>query len=283
MDSRRLGIAAVLLATAVATLMGLPRASYAAPCGVDTAAAAATNAFYAAGQSTCDGALAPTEEAGALPQSSTPAEVWVWQPICNAHGPYTTGGQGLCDSTVACPEGEQLMRRYRIRPLPHIESGITCMPTSVANKPEITPALVLEAFRRIPLPAPATVVQPAGRTLVNLDTVFHTDAGSFDRTITLLGQQVHLAIRPSSFSWGFGDGSTTTTTTPGAAYPSKLVVHRYQDADTGVDTHVVITWSADYSVDGGPMQPVPGTAQTTGPDTHLRIVEAIPALSGAGH
>lgn len=214
---------------------------------------------------------------------AVPAEVWVWQPICNAHAPYTTGGQGLCNSTVACPEGSELMRRYRISPLPHIESGITCMPTSVANKPEITPALVLEAFRRVPLPTPATVVQPAGTTLVNLETIFHTDAGSFDRTITLLGQQVHLAIRPSSFSWVFGDGSTTTTTTPGAAYPSKLVVHRYRDADTSLNTHVVITWSADYSVDGGPMQPVPGTAQTTGPVTHLRVVEAVPALSGAGH
>lgn len=157
------------------------------------------------------------------------------------------------------------------------------MPTSAANKPQITPALVLEAFRRIALPAPATAVQPPDRTLVNLDTIFHTDAVGFDRTITLLGQPVHLSIRPTSFSWVFGDGSTATTTTPGAAYPSKLVVHRYQHADTTVAPHVVITWSADYSVDGGPMQPVPGTAQTTGPDTRLRVVEAVPALSGAGH
>jgi hypothetical protein len=143
--------------------------------------------------------------------------------------------------------------------------------------------MVLEAFRKIPLPAPATVVQPADKTLVNLETIFHTDAGSFDRTVTLLGQQVRLAIRPSSFRWVFGDGSSATTTTPGAAYPSKLVVHRYQHAHTTVATHVVITWSADYSVDGGPTQPVPGTAETTGPDTTLRIAEAVPALSGAGH
>lgn len=269
----------IALVVSACTFISPPTAGAAA---CQTTASADQNSFaadFCVSNAGSSAAANPTASSDGAPD----AEVWVWQPICNAHGPYTTGGQGLCDSTVACPEGEQLMRRYRIRPLPHIESGITCMPTSVANKPEITPALVLEAFRRIPLPAPATVVQPAGRTLVNLDTIFHTDAGSFDRTITLLGQQVHLAIRPSSFSWVFGDGSTTTTTTPGAAYPSKLVVHRYQDADTGVDTHVVITWSADYSVDGGPMQPVPGTAQTTGPDTHLRIVEAVPALSGAGH
>ncbi|MGN6250896.1 MAG: hypothetical protein ACTHNS_03680 [Marmoricola sp.] len=207
----------------------------------------------------------------------------MWQPICNAHAPYTNGGQGLCTNTMDCPTGTELMRHYRVQPLPHIETDITCMPTAVANKPEITPGMVLTAFRRIPLPAPATFVQPAGTTLVNLDTIFHTDAAGLERTVTLLGQSVHLIIRPSAFHWTFGDGTDTTTTTPGAAYPSKDITHRYLDAHTTVHTHVTITWSADYTVDGGPSRPVPGTAQTTGTDTALRIAEAVPALSGAGH
>ncbi len=80
-----------------------------------------------------------------------------------------------------------------------------------------------------------------------------------------------------------GDGSTATTATPGAPYPAKDVVYRYQDAHTTVAHRVVVTWSAEWSLDGGPLQPVNGTVTTSGPLTPLRIAEASPALSGYGH
>ena len=46
---------------------------------------------------------------------------------------------------------------------------------------------------------------------------------------------------------------------------------------------VVVTWSAEWSLNGGPLQPVNGTVTTSGPATPLRIAEASPALSGSGH
>jgi hypothetical protein len=157
------------------------------------------------------------------------------------------------------------------------------MPNDVANRPEITPALVLQAFRRIPVPRQVTHIQPAGKTLINFDTIFYTDAQPFDRTITLLGQRVQLRIRPSSFRWVHGDGTSATTATGGAPYPAKIVVHRYQHAHTTVRAHVEVTWSAVFSVNGSPLRPVPGTVTTVGPATSLRVAEASPALSGAGH
>jgi hypothetical protein len=175
------------------------------------------------------------------------------------------------------------MRHWRIRPLPRVSAETSCMPNAAANRPEITPALVLEAFRRIPLPEQVTHIQPARKTLINFDTIFWTDARPFDRTITLLGQGVHLRIRPSGFRWVHGDGTVATTSTGGAPYPAKIVLHRYQHAHITVQAHVEVTWSAVYSVNGSPMQPVPGTVTTTGPPTPLRIAEASPALSGAGH
>jgi hypothetical protein len=175
------------------------------------------------------------------------------------------------------------MRHWRIKPLPIVSREMNCMPDAVANRPEITPALVLQAFRRIPLPRPSTYVQPARKTLINFDTIFYTRAHPFDRTITLLGQQVHLAIRPATYRWVHGDGTSATTATGGAPYPAKVVTYRYQHAHVTVRAHVEVTWAADFRVDGSPMRPVPGTVTTVGPATPLRIAEASPALSGAGH
>ena len=81
---------------------------------------------------------------------------------------------------------------------------------------------------------------------------------------------MRLEIRPSRFEWAHGDGTTATTATPGAPYPAKDVVHRYADAHTTVQHHVSVTWSAEWSLNGGPLQPVNGTVTTTGPATPLR-------------
>jgi hypothetical protein len=87
---------------------------------------------------------------------------------------------------------------------------------------------ILRAFRRIPLPESVLTIQPpGGATLVNFDTNFFTHAAPFERTVTLLGHQVHFRIRPRQFAWHFGDGSSETTTKPGAAYPALEVTHRY--------------------------------------------------------
>jgi hypothetical protein len=99
----------------------------------------------------------------------------------------------------------------------------------------------------------------------------------------LLGQRVHLRIRPASFRWVHGDGTVATTSTRGAPYPAKLVTHRYQHAHTTVRAHVEVTWRATFRVGGGPTRPVPGTVVTVGPATSLRIAEASPTLSGFGH
>jgi hypothetical protein len=240
----------------------------------------AKNAFAAEFCKSASGTSDGTQDGGS---SADPAEIWVWKPICNQQNPQVPGGQGLCTNQMQCPRGETLMRRWRIRPLPHLSGDITCMPNAAANRPEITPALVLNAFRRIPLPRLVTHIQPADKTLINFDTIFYTAAHPFGRTVTLLGQRVHLAIRPSSFRWVHGDGTAATTTTGGAPYPAKIVTYRYQHAHTTVRAHVEVTWSARFSVNGSAMRPVPGTVTTVGPATPLRVAEASPALSGAGH
>lgn len=164
--------------------------------------------------------------------------------------------------------------------------GLACSgnePPAVAAPPQVTEAMILQAFRRIPLPSLISHSQPANKTLINFDTIFFTQAQPLTRQVTLLGQGVRLEITPSRFEWVHGDGTTETTSTPGAPYPAKDIVYRYADAHRTVAHRVVVTWSAEYSLNGGPLRPVNGTVTTNGPATPLRIAEASPALSGNGH
>lgn len=161
--------------------------------------------------------------------------------------------------------------------------GIRCDTEPPDAAPSVTPALVARAFQRIPLPELRAITQPEEKTLINFDTIFRVEAEPLQRTLTLLGQRVELAITPSTFRWVHGDGTTAVTRTPGTAYPAKDVVHRYQRADVTVQHHVEIVWTARWRLNGGTYQDVDGTVTTVGPATPLQVAEAVPALSGDGH
>jgi hypothetical protein len=145
----------------------------------------------------------------------------------------------------------------------------------------VTPGLVAAAFQQIPLPASELRVQPAnGRTLVNFETNFYTDAAPFDRTVTLLGQRVDLRIVPSRFGWRFGDGQVLDSTDAGARYPDLRITHDYQrkgEVRPSVDT----TYTATYRVNGGPWATVPGSVTIPGDTVVLQVLTARPVLVGS--
>ncbi|MDR7361611.1 hypothetical protein [Nocardioides marmoribigeumensis] len=144
----------------------------------------------------------------------------------------------------------------------------------------MTPAMVLSELRRVGLPALDVSVQPAGKTLVNLDTIFFTEPRPVDVDLTILGQAVEVEATPTTYVWSFGDGTGLTTTTPGAAYPSKDVVHRYSHAGVTVRPAVSVVYGARFRVGGGAWQDVDGTVTIPGPAQGLRVAEAAPVLSG---
>jgi hypothetical protein len=144
--------------------------------------------------------------------------------------------------------------------------------------PSLTPGVVGAAFRRLPLPPSQLIVQPPdGKTLVNFATNFYTDSAPFTRTVTLLGQRVELRIEPSRFGWVFGDGASTATTTPGSPFPHLEVTHDYLQAGR-VGPRVDTTYTAQFSVNGGPWRPVAGSVTIPGAPVDLRVVEASPEL-----
>jgi hypothetical protein len=134
--------------------------------------------------------------------------------------------------------------------------------------------LVIQEWQSIQIPAAAIGISPPdGRTLVNFDTVFYTTAGEQSFPVTLLGRSVVIYAIPVEYTWHHGDGTRQSTATGGAPYPSKEIAHQYRDTGT-VTPRVDVRYRAEFTVDGGERQQVPGFATVTGTSEELAILEA---------
>ena len=146
---------------------------------------------------------------------------------------------------------------------------------------------MLRAFQRIPLPESEVVIQPpGGETLVNLDTIFSTEADGFTRTIGLLGHRVDLDITPAEFRWVNGDGTEQVTDWAGKPWRRgaplhEFITHRYEDADHGPCGR---GWTRrgrrSTASTAAPWQDVGGTVTITGDPFDLAVLSAEPHLAG---
>jgi hypothetical protein len=156
----------------------------------------------------------------------------------------------------------------------------TCWPSDEEDSLEVTPELVAAAMKFVPLPPSVLQVQPSnGRTLVNFDTNFFAEAQPFDTALTLLGQRVDLHIVPTEFGWRFGDGESVATAEPGAPYPDLDVTHRYLKKGK-VAPSVDTTYTAEFRVNGGGWEDVPGSVTIAGAPVDLEVLTATPTLVG---
>lgn len=273
MDPRELDpIKLRMLVLTIAAVALVPGTVAHAATNCQSAASGSGNAYIATAQ--CSSTSSPSTPAPAGPRAFDRYE---WRPFCGTAPESSI--DDICVPLFPCADDQTPSRLFGLRDGDWVPLQVACRGGS--ESPSLTPAVVATAFQRIPLPALRSISEPGTKTLVNLDTIFHVDATTLDRRITLLGQQVELTVTPSRFRWTFGDGTTRITTTPGQGYPAKTLVHRYLHAPTTVEHHVAITWTATWRVNGGPWRDVPGTVTTTGPTTSLRIAEAVPQLAGA--
>jgi hypothetical protein len=235
------------------------------------------------GSTRTDSGTSNREPVGSSGPSVVPTVDVVWLLGCPTNDPNLGGGDDNCTTaSTFCPPGEVLYWRW-IRPLSPpgrawVQAGERCSvgppAPQAAAMPVVTPGMVLAAFRRLPLPKAPTLVQPADRTLVNFDTIFYTRVRVGDMPVTLLGQRVVVRPKPQSYLFDFGDGASFgPTTNPGAPYPRKDITHVYPHTGA-VTASVAVTYSAQFSVGGGPWQDVPGTVTVDGPQRAVRIVAA---------
>ena len=138
---------------------------------------------------------------------------------------------------------------------------------------------IRRAIREVPMPPLKVQIQPGGRTLVNVDTIFYTDPTRLRRTVILLGHNVRLDASPVSFTWVHGDGTTETTGKPGRPFPAKDVTHQYLQPGDDLRARVDTTYRVRYSVDGGGWATLDETLTAPGPTTALDVDEAAPVLT----
>jgi len=234
-------------------------------------------------------ALFTKEEEASAPTTSTTSSTqssvtYSLEPMCaRGEGGDTNTYYGCGNQQTCGTSGE----RYWIWEHNGSDSaivGTSCVePEEAAPAEVLTPGRILEAFERIPLPeSPLEVQPPGGVTLVNFDTILHTDAQPFTETVQLLNRQITFDIEPAEFTWTLGDGSTLSTTDPGRAWRSGLpmdeyVSHRYAKAGT-VQLRLTTTWSARWRLPNGPWRPVDGTVDITSPPQQLEVTTARPQL-----
>jgi len=90
---------------------------------------------------------------------------------------------------------------------------------------------------------------PGGEVLVNIDTIFYTEADVQYLSTTVLGHAVLIEVTPAWFEWDFGDGEGLGTADPGAPYPAHTVTHQYSAAGDNF-VSLETTWNARFRVEG---------------------------------
>lgn len=229
--------------------------------------------------------------AGSIEQAGAQS-TYTYQLACGDSDSNLQVDQFDCDtSVIRCGDDDRGLTYHVTAHYPDGSSelvGTHCyLPQEVAEVvQQVDPGLALRAFERVPLPESRVVVQPPdGVTLVGLDTVFSTRAERFTEVVRLLGRRVELDIRPSSYLWHRGDGTTERTTWPGrpwrrGAAIADLLTYVYDDR-ARVWTRVDTTWSARFRVGDGRWRRVPGTVTIEGEPTRLWVRSASPHLVGA--
>ncbi|MCW2827461.1 MAG: hypothetical protein JWQ67_1077, partial [Marmoricola sp.] len=125
---------------------------------------------------------------------------YAWRNACDRGIGNVVTGAAVCPANACAPDETQY-RLWKVAPPPARPLGLVCSggapPPIAAALPQVTDAMVLAAFRRVPLPSLRSHSQPADKTLINFDTIFFTEAEPLTRQVTLLGQNVRLEITPS--------------------------------------------------------------------------------------
>jgi hypothetical protein len=231
---------------------------------------------------------------GTRPEPTGPVIEDVYTPVCTGNTP--DGLRETCETADQVCEWQGLGADYTFlwhwRRTVDRETGEVIAPWDIVDsvcltdvpEPEpdqrVDPATVASEWKRITFPAGRTYVQPAGgSTLINFDTVFYTQVAVDPVTTTILGHAVVIRTKPR-FTWHFGDGQTLMTDKPGRPHAKgdrkDDVTHDYTWRDPGVpfQARVTITYTATYSVDGGPARPVPGQVVVDGPPTPILVKTA---------
>lgn len=290
-----------LLVAAVVLLSFLPVSSAVADSSIPSAFAE-DNEFGASNSSGSKGVdkstppLAEKEMSGSLAQ---PAALPMTNGIEYIYERACTAGSGSDLNPATCPtmnaqcdaqDGGVLVNwievNSNVQPATQTPTGrSSCMypgqvpdpPIEGAEAAEEAPVVItLEEFQKQPVLAATIVSQPMNFGLRNAHSNIYAEATEQEFTFDFQDATIVLKARPVSYLWNYGDGTTVRTAgsggpVAGSAFDTQTPTsHQY--ARTGdFDLTLTTFFAGDYSVDGGPFQPVAGEAAVVSPP-HLMSI-----------
>lgn len=202
--------------------------------------------------------------------ANSPTHIWTTTRVCEV------GSAALCDVFLSCTRDGVTAWMNQIL-MDGIPVGQVCIPEK--DEEVDVGAMAIREFKRIRWPKSHLVVQPPnGKTLVNFETNFFTlDKRSIDQTVTLVERQVEIRATPTSYTFDFGDGTSTTTASPGRPHPDLDITHVYEDLGT-VEVRLDTTYTGEYRIGDGDWVAIPDTVTVAGATQDLEILEAVPQL-----
>ncbi len=150
-----------------------------------------------------------------------------------------------------------------------------CIPRDGARLGEVViPQLTGAELRKFPLPAGVCTVEPGnGYALVAMPTNIY--AGSAEPTTIrtrVLGLELVIRATPVAFAWDYGDGTSFgPSANPGGPYPELSTAHVYRRPGE-YEVVMTTTYEAEFSVNGGAFQPVPGDTTVTSPPVQIEVL-----------
>ena len=125
----------------------------------------------------------------------------------------------------------------------------------------VMPVVSQEDFRSLGVEPLVAHLGPPGQWIpVGIDMIVWAESGVQVFEVEMFGQPVRVRATPVKYVWDFGDGTVLTTSFPGRPHPSRDVSMRYV-GQGWYEVSLVTVFSGEFSVAGGPWQPVQGTVE----------------------
>lgn len=163
--------------------------------------------------------------------------------------------------------------------------GLDDAPPGVPAPAVPTMGQIQTAFKQLPFSRPRVSIQPVGNvTLVNLPTYYRAtwpddnglQPGEVSQPVKLLSWSVEFKIAPRSYTFHYGDGSSSgAVTDAGGVYPDGAIKHTYAKAQRAAQVSVDSQLTGQYRVNGGDWVDINAVADLQNePVTTLEVQEA---------
>ncbi|MFV8402069.1 hypothetical protein [Dermabacter hominis] len=140
-------------------------------------------------------------------------------------------------------------------------SGCSSLSSGSGGGGPVMPVVSQEDFRSLGVRPLVAHLGPPGQWIpVGIDMIVWAESGVQVFEVEMFGQSVRVRATPVKYVWDFGDGTVLTTSFPGRPHPSRDVSMRYV-GQGWYEVSLVTVFSGEFSVAGGPWQPVQGTVE----------------------